>query len=297
MIPRRNNVTRVRPDGGPFPYEMGESGVAKLRVLDLFSGIGGFSLGLERTGGLETVAFCEITDFCRRVLAKNWPGVPIYHDVKTLTGERLTADGIAVDIITAGFPCQDLSEAKQGAEGIDGEQSGLVFDVLRLIGALRPKRVILENSRRLRSRGLDIILSRLDALGYDAEWHVLPALSVGAPHYRPRLYVVAYPHGEPPIWPSVSWAQCDPWPAEPELPRVAHGVRDQPLFRHALGNAVVPQIPELIGRAILATLPTSAPSHLNCALKGEELVSRCQEQVGRDHSLPITNSLQVEKED
>lgn len=224
-----------------------------LRVLDLFSGIGGFSLGLERTGQFVTRAFCEPAEYPRRVLAHNWPGVPIYDDVRTLTAERLAADGVTVDAITAGFPCQDLSEAKQGAAGLNGEQSGLWYDVDRLIEALRPRFITLENSRRLRALGLDVILRRLDALGYDAEWHVLPALSVGAPHFRPRLYVVAYPHGEPSIWPSVSWAQCDPWPAEPELPRVAHGIPDQPLFRHALGNTVVPQIPELIGRAYLAS--------------------------------------------
>src|SRR3954468_25090950 len=83
----------------------------KLKVLDLFSGIGGFSLGLERSGGFETVAFCEIEPFPRRVLAKHWPKVPIYEDVRELTGARLAADGIAVDVITGGFPCQDISVA------------------------------------------------------------------------------------------------------------------------------------------------------------------------------------------
>ena len=89
-----------------------------LKVLDLFSGIGGFSLGLERTGGFETVAFCEIEPFPRKVLAKHWPGVPIYDDVRTLTAERLAADGITVDVITGGFPCQDVSCAgKQNHTG------------------------------------------------------------------------------------------------------------------------------------------------------------------------------------
>jgi DNA (cytosine-5)-methyltransferase 1 len=89
---------------------------AKLRVLDLFSGIGGFSLGLERTGGFETVAFCEIEDFPRRVLAKHWPSVPCYSDARELTGERLAADGItSVDVITGGFPCQDISTAGKEA--------------------------------------------------------------------------------------------------------------------------------------------------------------------------------------
>lgn len=79
-----------------------------LRVLSLFAGIGGFDLGLERTGGFKTVAFCEIDPFCRRVLAKHWPEVPCYDDVRELTAERLAADGIAVDVICGGFPCQDV---------------------------------------------------------------------------------------------------------------------------------------------------------------------------------------------
>lgn len=226
----------------------------RLRNLDLFSGIGGFSLGLERTGGFETVAFCEIEEFPRRVLAKRWLGVPIYDDVRSLTGARLAADGIAVDFITAGFPCQDVSEAKQGAVGIDGDQSGLVADVLRLTDEIRPCGLILENSHRLRGHGLDRILRALDRLGYDAEWHVLRATDVRAPHRRRRIYVVAYPHGQPAIWPAITWPECASWASEPDVPRVAHGIPDQPHRRHALGNAVVPQIPELIGRAFLASL-------------------------------------------
>src|SRR3546814_2327615 len=98
-----------------FPSS-GRSTVAdKLKVLDLFSGIGGFSLGLERTGGFETVAFCEIEEFPRRVLKKHWPEVPCYHDVRELTADRLAADGIAdIDVIAGGFPCQDISIAGRG---------------------------------------------------------------------------------------------------------------------------------------------------------------------------------------
>jgi DNA (cytosine-5)-methyltransferase 1 len=124
----------------------------KLRVLDLFSGIGGFSIGLERTGGFETVAFCEIEPFPRRVLAKHWPGVPCYHDVRELTAERLAADGIGVDAICGGFPCQDISLAGKGA-GMDGERSGLWSEYARLIGELRPRYVIVENVAALLGRG------------------------------------------------------------------------------------------------------------------------------------------------
>src|SRR4051812_11985953 len=113
-----------------------------MNVLDLFSGIGGFSLGLERAG-FKTVAFCEIDPFCRRILEKHWPHVPCYDDVKTLTADRLAADGIAPDVICGGFPCQDLSLA-QGASraGLDGERSGLWSEYARIIREVRPRYVI-----------------------------------------------------------------------------------------------------------------------------------------------------------
>src|SRR5215213_1662434 len=143
------------------------------RVLDLFSGIGGFSLGLERTGGFKTVAFCEIDPFCRRVLAKHWPEVPCYHDVRELTAERLAADGISVDVICGGFPCQDVSISNVVAKGLDGERSGLLFEYARLIGEIRPQFVIVENVAELLARGMGRILGTLADLGFDAEWRVL----------------------------------------------------------------------------------------------------------------------------
>src|SRR5690348_7144513 len=122
--------------------------MTKLRVLDLFSGIGGFSLGLERTGGFETVAFCEIDPFCRRVLAKHWPNVPCFEDVTTLRGESVGP----VDAICGGFPCQDISYAGNGA-GLAGARSGLWFEYARLIRELGPKLVLVENVAALLSRG------------------------------------------------------------------------------------------------------------------------------------------------
>jgi DNA (cytosine-5)-methyltransferase 1 len=163
-----------------------------MKVLDLFSGIGGFSLGLERTGGFRTVAFCEIDPFCRRVLAKHWPGIPCYEDVKNLTADRLTADGISVDVVCGGFPCQDISYAGRGA-GIDGERSGLWTEYARLIGEIRPQYVIVENVAALLVRGLDRVLGSLATLRYDAEWHCIPASHVGAPHIRDRIWIVAQP--------------------------------------------------------------------------------------------------------
>src|ERR1043166_1608528 len=114
-----------------------------MNVLDLFSGIGAFSLGLERAG-MRTVAFCEIDPYCRAILRKRWPGVPCYDDVRTLTAAHLTSDGIRVDVMCGGFPCQDLSVAGLGA-GLAGERSGLWSDYARLIGELRPSYVIVEN--------------------------------------------------------------------------------------------------------------------------------------------------------
>ena len=149
-------------------------------------------MGLERTGGFETVAFCEIEPFPRKVLAKHWPEVPQYDDVRTLTAERLAADGIAVDVICGGFPCQDISTAGKGA-GLAGERSGLWSEIARLVGELRPAYVIVENVSALLGRGLGTVLADLAALRYDAEWHCIPASHVGAPHRRDRIWIVAYP--------------------------------------------------------------------------------------------------------
>lgn len=247
------------------------SGEHPLRVLSLFAGIGGFDLGLERTGGFRTVAFCEIDPFCQRVLAKHWPGVPCYDDVKTLTGERLSADGIAVDCIVGGFPCQDISVAGRG-EGIDGERSGLWSEFARLIGDLRPSYIIVENSPALLSRGFGRVLSDLASLGYDVQWHCIPAAYAGAAHRRDRVWLIAHPNEVGGVsaqkrnldwqilyqtqWPEIADAvgRCAWWAPEPQLARVAHGLPNIVDRRGACGNAVVPQIPELIGRAILASL-------------------------------------------
>jgi DNA (cytosine-5)-methyltransferase 1 len=257
-----------------------------VRVLDLFSGIGGFSLGLERAG-METVAFCEIEPYCRAVLRKHWPHVKQYDDVRTLTAERLKADGIGpVDVICGGFPCQDLSNGNAAwgsIAGLDGARSGLWFEYYRLICELRPRFVIVENVAALANRGLDRVLGCLAHIGYDAEWRRIPAAELGAAHYRDRLWIVAYPSetrgprlvqgfdiGGAGPWglrgaedlQSVCDAPFQPgnsWPA-PLLRRMDDGVPHRVDRVGACGNAVVPQIPEIIGRAIMAACDTSSSS-------------------------------------
>jgi DNA (cytosine-5)-methyltransferase 1 len=158
--------------------------VRPLRVLDLFSGIGGFSLGFERAG-MQTAGFCEIDPYCRQVLAKHWPGVPCHDDVKTLDVRS------GIDVVCGGFPCQDISVAGRNA-GIDGPRSGLWRDMLRIVRQVAPQWVVIENVPALRARGLDQVLGTLAALGYDAEWHCIPAAAIGAPHRRDRVWVVAH---------------------------------------------------------------------------------------------------------
>ena len=159
--------------------------IRKLRHLDLFSGIGGFSLGLERTGGFETVAFCEIEPFCQKVLKKHWPDVPIYDDVRTLD-----ADGLGnVDIITGGYPCQPFSLAGKR----DGEEDDrhLWPEMFRIIQAFRPAWVIGENVAGHISMGLDQVLFDLESADYACQAFVIPACAVDAPHRRDRVWIIA----------------------------------------------------------------------------------------------------------
>jgi len=159
-----------------------------MNVLDLFSGIGGFSLGLERAG-MKTVAVCEVDKKCQKVLQKHWPDVPIFNDVSTLTGEQIDTP---VDVICGGFPCQDISLAGKGA-GLAGKRSGLWSEFHRLIEEIKPKYAVIENVSALRGRGLDQVLREISEIGYDAEWHCITASSIGAPHRRDRIWIVAYP--------------------------------------------------------------------------------------------------------
>ncbi len=235
------------------------------RVLSLFAGIGGFDLGLARTGGFKTVAFCEIDPFCQRVLAKHWPGVPCYDDVRELTGEQVGP----VDVIVGGFPCQDISYAGPG-EGLAGARSGLWREYARLIGELGPQLIIVENVAALLARGMGEVLGTLSDLGFDAEWDTPTACGVGHPHVRRRVFLVAYSHrfnGRERLRDTLARAfrqiqTIDGLEsaragsrAQLENPSGLYGGSDGLPNRmernRAIGNAVVPQIPELIGRAIL----------------------------------------------
>lgn len=256
----------------------------KMKVLDLFSGIGGFSLGLERAG-MKTVAFCEIDPFCQKVLKKHWPDVPIYDDVIKLTKERLDSDGIKrIDVITGGFPCQDLSCAGKTRGIIEGERSSLWGEIKRLISEFRPKFAIVENVPNLlageRGSWFGKLLSDLEQIGYDAEWHCIRAKSIGLPHERNRVWIIAYPSQigrMQSIFKTtttfkrnmetqqqfnsnyqriVSWAKKegekqDDLCGKPMLARDDDGFSEWMDRVGALGNAVVPQIPEIIGRAIM----------------------------------------------
>lgn len=172
-----------------------------LRTLDLFAGSGGFTLACEMAGGYETAAFCEIEPYAQKVLAARWPSVPIHSDVTKLKASHI--DG-TIDVITGGFPCQDLSSAGAGAGIGDGTRSGLFREMLRLGKEFERKQgylpcIVFENVSRLLSgptedpgQWFGEFLHSLAEVGYDAEWFCITAASIGAPHERERVCVVAY---------------------------------------------------------------------------------------------------------
>ena len=152
----------------------------------LFAGIGGFDLGFERAG-FECRWQVEIDDYATKILEKHWPKVHRERDIRECNANNLER----VDCIIGGFPCQDISYAGRGA-GLDGERSGLFFEAIRLVRELQPRAIVLENVAALLTRGLDRVLGTLAEIGYDAEWHCIPAAAVGAPHIRDRVFVLAY---------------------------------------------------------------------------------------------------------
>ena len=264
----------------------------------LFAGIGGLDLGLERAGW--TVRWqIEKDEFCRRVLARHWPDVARYGDITTLDPERLEA----VDLICGGFPCQPVSVA--GKRLAQADHRWLWPEFSRIVRALRPRLVLVENVPGLLVRGFGDVVGDLAASGYDAEWDCVSAEAVGAPHIRDRVWLVAYAHerhvdadealragrdaartpradmadtdgarelqpqGRKPIFQGcpahgvVDWcggASRDgsgggadaQWRTEPDVGRVAHGVPARVDRLRGLGNAVVPQVAEWIGRRLIA---------------------------------------------
>ena len=162
----------------------------KLRHLDLFSGIGGFSLGLEATGGFETVAFCDIEKYCLEILEKRYPGVPRYTNIKELNHDTIKTDGVfPIDIITGGYPCQPFSVA--GRKKGEKDPRHLWPEMFRLVQELRPSWVIGENVSGHIKLGLDTVLKNLESEGYAARTFSISASSIGANHQRERVWIVA----------------------------------------------------------------------------------------------------------
>jgi DNA (cytosine-5)-methyltransferase 1 len=238
-----------------------------MNVLSLFAGIGGLELGLERAG-MTVVGQVELDEYCRSVLAYHWPEVPRHDDVRTAPEWWLDITRPVVDLICGGPPCQPFSRAGL-RRGVGDARWGWPWmaDVVR---AIRPRYVVMENVSTLLDDpdAFGCILGDLDELGFDAEWEVLRASDLGAPHKRERLFVVAYAkgnHGADQDEPTAARThELEPrggrwkprrtgWLPEPEVDRVAHGVPRRlvhdPL--HALGNAVVPQVAQFIGEMVM----------------------------------------------
>ena len=247
----------------------------------LFSGFGGMDLGLERAG-MECAWQVENDSYAVRVLEKHWPDVKRYEDIREVDFGRVER----VDLIAGGFPCQDLSYAGAG-RGISGPNSGLWTHFKDAICIVRPRYVLVENVSALLGRGMGAVLGDLAALGYDARWESMRASAFGAAHYRERLFIVAYPRGERFVWGAqqvrgengyeggqgqgARWHHphgcldrtrserqiCRQteygegfWACEPDVGRMVHGIPSRVERLRGLGNSVVPQIAEYIGRVI-----------------------------------------------
>lgn len=165
----------------------GKNGFAELSHGSLFSGIGGFELGAE-WAGIPTYWNCDINEWNRKLLKHRFPNTDQYDDIRTLTNPR------KVNIISGGFPCQDISGANTKAKGIKGHRSGLWGEMYRIVGEVRPDYIIIENSPNLTFRGFERVLCDLSEIGYDAEWQCLSATTFGFRHRRERIYVIAYPN-------------------------------------------------------------------------------------------------------
>lgn len=270
--------------------------MGKLRVLDLFSGLGAFSLGLHRTGAFETVALCEINAKRWHILRRHF-NAPIYRDVKQITAENLARDGVFPQVIAGGFPCQELSKAGRAHNvqvGFDGNRSALFFEIIRIARELGDdlRCLILENVTDLLSGPHDdagrptgewfgVVLGELAALGLDAEWEVVPAFAVGSIQRRERVVIVAYPSGLGASRPLKGIRACeigqgwsgrqedlqhlcdhpfepgDSWP-QPLLRGVDGWPSDWVDRIEACGNAIHPGVAEIAGRIALNAMRQAA---------------------------------------
>lgn len=235
----------------------------------LFAGIGGIDLGLERAGWTCRWQV-EIDDYCRRVLSKHWPDIPKYGDVRELTGTELES----VDLIAGGFPCQPTSRA--GRRRHQADERWLWPEFARLIRVARPRFALMENPPGLLDGPISEVLRDLAEHGYDAEWGPLGADDLGASQHRERIWILAYAYdaglqgrvglGEPPAaWETRTFAHseslrsaCGFWPPGPravsDIPRMADGPAHRVDRLRALGNAVVPQVAQWVGRRILEAM-------------------------------------------
>jgi DNA (cytosine-5)-methyltransferase 1 len=248
----------------------GVEGKPPLTFGSLFAGIGGFDLGFERAG-MKPVWQVEIDKTATEILSMEWPNVRRHDDVRTFppgpNGEWYA------DVICGGFPCQDISFAGFGS-GLEGGRSSLFYQAMRIVRDLGPKFVVLENVAALLDRGMGEVLGTLAALGFDAEWGCLPASAFGLFHNRDRVFICAYRSGSVPgvfaksrgKWRRqfqhrrlVGNSLIAQWPgkrlpAEPKVAPLVHGIPNS-VGRYGigkgLGNAVVPQVAEWIGRRIV----------------------------------------------
>ena len=233
-----------------------------MTVYETFCGIGGFSLGFKRAG-FEIIGGCEIDPYARAVYEKNF-GIKPDGDIRSI-------QSIPADIICGGFPCQDISNANPNGKGLDGERSGLWWELARIIKNSSPRYVVLENVSALLQRGdgMADILRFFSEIGYHVEWDCLSASAFGAHHTRDRLFIVARNTKESAKYPKskISKTQTNTsrggegswWENEPKLDRVAHGIPFQLHRAESLGNAIVPQISQWIAERIkeIESLPPS----------------------------------------